>query len=111
MRHMPKGIWGAKALTYVVGFLRLIHRIINHSSKKISMENQKETKASLGEQVFGKRRASMFEIVGEFFLVPVSIMSALQAESFGVLIFFIALSLGLLLKGIRDIRSRINKTI
>lgn len=72
------------------------------------MEN--ETKVSWGEQVFGKRRASMFEIVGEFFLVLVFIMSALQAESFGVLIFFIALSLGLLLKGIKDVRSRINKT-
>ena len=74
------------------------------------MENQKEIKTSWGKQVFGERRASMFEIIGEFFLVLVSIMSALQAESFGVLIFFIAISLGLLLIGIRDVRSRINNT-
>lgn len=70
------------------------------------MENKSEIKTPWWKPVFGKHRASMFEIVGEFFLVPVFILSMFEAESFGVLIFFIAISLGLLLKGIKDVRSR-----
>lgn len=72
------------------------------------MEN--ETKTSWWKPAFGKRRASMFEIIGEFLLVIVFIISTLEAQSFGVLIFFIAISLALLLKGIKDVRSRINNT-
>lgn len=58
-----------------------------------------------GDRLFGKRKVSSLELVGELLLGPFFIYTGItQSESIITFVFMLILGLGLLVKGVRDLR-------